>query len=233
MDGLVREHFQTCIEDQLRGRIDNLGTSDKYLRTTEHRQFLNGLAHLNTELAIDLERFKNTRLPSLRFVFQAYLNSLGIYHTQSKNLVIWDDALRADQSGKHRWPRCRACKQSFVPIREGNIDDYNQAYQFMELCKNNLLKEFSIWELSQTADTLAGQVTRLRRDAADLRHEAARQRDSLTTSLALLRQTNALLQSLEKRAILTQSLQDAFKNARSTRRRVVLRFSKKALSCLD
>lgn len=165
VDSVVREHFNAALENQLRGRTSDLGTGRKLVEAGRHALFLCQLDSLHQRLESRRDRLDDRGVPSLKPVFQAYLNSLKMYRSQCRNLVEWENRLSGSpyQPGRPRAPRAW-----FVPVHEGNIDDFNQAYQFMELCKNNLLKEFSVLELTRKAEGLNSQVEALARQVGAL-----------------------------------------------------------------
>ncbi|MBC7893314.1 MAG: hypothetical protein H7Y12_13950 [Sphingobacteriaceae bacterium] len=213
VDDSVHRHFEKYVERQLRGRRDHLGTARKYVRAEAHARFLYWLNRLSRQLQVDLDAFSDSRLPSLEPVFQAYVNSVKMYHNQSRNLVYWAGRIPGNASGTRTvnlTTRQSKAYSWFVPIHEGNIDDYDHAYQFMELCKNNLLKEFSILALSHQADSLQARadslqnhfdmLTRLLNDY--LRRQEAERLETqkrLTSAEAELKNIVVLVQALPTR----------------------------------
>lgn len=173
VDQHVNTHHEKYVEFQLRGRKDKI-EFQKCLLAEAHARFLCGLDWRSHQLKKNLDAFSDVRLPSLKPVFQAYVSSVKNYHNQSRNLVDWQDL---------KWKRTAEGKNPipmwYAPIHEGNIIDYNLAYQFMELCKNNLLKEFSILDLSQRADKLQTHVGTLQDSLNSLRKSV----DALTFKL--------------------------------------------------
>ncbi|WP_420147924.1 hypothetical protein [Spirosoma sp.] len=209
VDALLKKHFDDEIKEQLRGVRDSY-EDRKYLNANRHAQFLCALDSLSLVLEMEKKHFHSIQfVSSIKPIFQAYLNSLNIYHDQSRNLVNWHTVIQR-LSANHK-------KVHYAGIYEGRINIYNQSYNFVELCKNNLLKEFSILELALVADSLRNQLVGVQNQLDTLQqHFNSKNKvlqDSLNNLSAKLTRTH------------TDTLVQTIRNARYSKkhRRIVIR----------
>ncbi len=196
IDSLIKMHFDVSVKEQLRGRADSY-QNRKYTQADPHGRFLCQLDYQITLLEANKDHFAHTTsILSISPIFQAYLNSLNIYHDQSRNLVNWHTlSQRPDEHRK---------LVRYVSIHEGSINIFNQSYNFVELCKNNLLKEFSILELAQVANdiqqcsTLMEEQIRLLKTDMDQKNQVLQDRLSRLSSKLDSIQRDPLLQIIRE-----------------------------------
>lgn len=185
VDVVINGYFNDAFEEQLRGRLGS-----KLVHAKEHAEFLCNLERLrqrlDTTLKATYSQPGNLSVSSLKPVFLAYLNSLKIYRQQTRNLVEWENR----QPGKRN--------TYLVPVHEGNIDDYYQAHQFMELCKNNLLKECSVIELTETAGKLQIDAGKLQATVEKLQADVESLKTSLDEIKELVKQNRSRTEELKE-----------------------------------
>ncbi|MFD2935084.1 hypothetical protein [Spirosoma flavum] len=211
LDTLIKNHFDNQIKEQLRGLADNY-EDRKYLKADIHGKFLCKLDSLTALLEANKVHFDSTHLvSSISSIFQAYLNSLNMYHDQSRNLVNWYTLTQ--RSDQYRKP------VRYVSIHEGSINIYNQSYNFVELCKNNLLKEFSILELAYVADSLKQDSKNIIKQMGILKSDLEQKNQALQDRLTKL---GIKLDSVQR-----DPLVQAIRNARQTKkhRRIIIKLN--------